>query len=88
MIKKSNEIGHELGNQGCRDHGVEGQANASHAEKQLSIISDNPIGISSPMCDDCKNYFKKLAISEGDTYVIADPDGVRIFSLDGSIIFK
>ena len=85
VINKSNEIGHKLCNAGANDQGVPGRYNASHAEKQLSIISDNPIGISQPMCTDCQGYFKNLAIGEGREYVTADPNFIRIFSPDGVV---
>ena len=85
VINKSNEIGHKLRNAGANDQGVPGRYNASHAEKQLSIISDNPIGISQPMCTDCQGYFKNLAIGEGREYVTADPNFIRIFSPDGVV---
>ena len=85
VIAKSNEIGHDLRNTGANDQGVPGRYNASHAEKQLSIVSDNPIGISQPMCLDCQNYFNKLASSEGKTYVTADPHTIRIFEPDDAV---
>lgn len=65
--------------------GVHGQYNASHAEKQLSIISDKPIGISQPMCKDSQNYFQQLAAAENRTIVTADPNTVRIFNPDTSV---
>lgn len=85
MINKSNEIGHKLRNAGANDQGVPVRYNASHVEKPLSIISDNPIGISQPMCTDCQGYFKNLAIGEGREYATADPNYIRIFSLDGTV---
>lgn len=85
VINKSNDIGHKLRNAGANDQGVPGRYNASHAEKQLSIISDKPIGISQPMCTDCQGYFKSLAIGEGKEYVTADPNYIRIFSPDGTV---
>lgn len=45
VISRSQEIGHDLRSAGANDQGVAGQYNASHAEKQLSVMSDNPIGI-------------------------------------------
>ena len=86
VINKSNEIGHKLRNAGANDQGVSGRYNASHAEKQLSIISDKPIGISQPMCTDCQGYFKNLAINEGKVYITADPKTIRIFNPDGTVI--
>ena len=85
VINKSQEIGHDLRSAGANDQGVAGQYNASHAEKQLSIISDNPIGISQPMCTDCQNYFTQLSVAENRTIVTADPNTVRIFNPDSSV---
>ena len=85
VFRKSNEIGHILRNAGANDQGIPGQYYASHAEKQLSILSNEPIGISQPMCGDCQAYFKKLAIYEGKMYVTADPNTIRIFNPDGTV---
>lgn len=85
VFKKSNEIGHTLSNAGANDQGIPGKYNASHAEKQLSILSDEPIGISQPMCADCQDYFKKLAIKERKMYITADPNTIRIFNPDGAV---
>ena len=85
VIIKAKIIGHNLRNAGANDQGVPGKYNASHAEKQLSIISDKPIGISQPMCIDCQSYFRKLAVQEGNLYIVADPDIIRIFNPDGTI---
>lgn len=85
VIDKSNEIGHKLRNSGANDQGTPGKYNASHAEKQLSIISEQPIGISQPMCSDCQNYFKQLSIKSGKVYIIADTNTIRIFNPDGSV---
>ena len=85
VINKSEEIGHKLRNAGANDQGVPGRYNASHAEKQLSIISDKPIGISQPMCTDCQNYFKNLAISDGKVHITADSNTIRIFNPDGTV---
>ena len=43
---RANEIEYQLKRAGANDQGVTGKYNASHAEKQLSIISDQPIGVS------------------------------------------
>lgn len=85
VFHKSNEIGHKLRNAGACDQGIPGRYNASHAEKQLSVLSDKPIGISQPMCKDCQDYFKKLSVNEGKEYVTADPETIRIFKPDGSV---
>jgi hypothetical protein len=82
----SNEIGHEL-KPHVFDRDFPGQYNASHAEKQLSITSPNdPIGVSRPMCADCRSYFSKLAQNRGVEQVVTDPDGTRIFKPDGQVV--
>lgn len=62
-----------------------GKVNASHAEKQLSIISSDPIGVTKPMCKDCQSYFSTLAQSSGKEYVVADPNVTRVFTPDGKV---
>ena len=85
VIEQCNDIGHNLRSAGAKDQGILGKYNASHAEKQMSIISDKPIGISNPMCKDCKEYFSTLANSLGRTIVTADPQCIRIFQADGTV---
>ena len=90
VINKSAEIGHDLQVNSFLDNqrsgGLPGQAKASHAEKQLSLISDKPIGVASiDMCSDCQKYFSKLSIYENKAYVVADPSTVRIFNPDGTV---
>jgi len=85
VFAKCNEIGYVLINSGAADQGVPGQYNACHAEKQLSLITKNPIGISRIMCQDCKRYFSKLAIAEKRIIITSDPEGVRIFYPDGTV---
>ena len=85
VMQKASEIGHELKGNKLLDQGVEGRYNASHAEKQLSIVSDQPIAVSKPMCADCQAYFKALAQSSGKPYTVADPNVVRVFAPDGTV---
>ncbi|HKV38183.1 MAG TPA: PAAR domain-containing protein [Blastocatellia bacterium] len=85
----SQKIGHDLEpnfldqkSQG----GWDGKFNAAHAEKQLAVSNPNePIGVSSPMCDDCINFYQKQAQFTGKAQIVTDPDGTRIFYPDGSI---
>jgi hypothetical protein len=65
------------------DHNKDGWFLASHAEKQLATISDEPIGISNIMCDDCQKFFMAKAKKSGKIIVTADPDSVRVFNPDG-----
>lgn len=86
VIAKCQEIGHQLKLAGPLDKGVPGRYNASHAEKQISVLHPNqPIGVSSEMCADCQEYFKALVCHTGNIQVVADPKAVRIFRPDGSV---
>ncbi len=86
VMARCEEIGYSLRSAGPLDKGVQGRYNASHAEKQISVIHpDQPIGVSSEMCLDCQEYFKALVRHTGNIQVIADPKTVRIFRLDGSV---
>jgi len=54
VLAKQEEIGHPVKSSGCRDHGVDGQQLASHAERQLSLTAKEPyIGVSKKVCSDC-----------------------------------
>lgn len=69
------------------DKDFPGQYNASHAEKQMSVVSpDHPIGVSKPMCTDCQNYFSKLSKYNKADQVVTDPDGTWLFKPDGSMV--
>ena len=85
VMDKAQEIGHQLRNSGGADQGIPGQYYASHAEKKLAILSDEPIGVSMPMCDECQQYFSKLAVEDNRTIYVADPEQVRVFNPDGSV---
>ncbi|MFS2110166.1 DUF4123 domain-containing protein [Sphingomonas sp. Sphisp140] len=83
---KASQIGHELEPHPF-DKDFPGQYNASHAEKQMSVLSpDHPIGVSKPMCADCQGYFSKLAQHNGADQVVTDPNGTWIFKSDGSVL--
>jgi hypothetical protein len=85
VMKNSEKINHSL-EPNMKDQGISGRFNASHAEKQLSILTDKPIGVSRKMCDDCVGYFSKQAQSSGKSLVVADPKQTRIFMPDGNIV--
>jgi hypothetical protein len=83
----SNKIGHEVEiNPNLDKAGHPGSYNLSHAEKKLAAISDEPIGVSRPMCLDCQFFFARLARYRGKPVVVADPTGVRIFTPEGPVI--
>ena len=87
VMKLCREIGHEPRPHKLFDQGQPGRYNSSHAEKQLSVAAPNePMAVSIPMCSDCKPYFQKLARFTNEAQVVADPDKIRIFHPDGSII--
>lgn len=90
-MKTYDDNNHNKRGAGFLDHGDKGQYYASHAEKKAHTDSKNknngkgvPIGISSPMCKDCQNYFREEAQNIKQTLYTADPDGVHIFRPDGS----
>jgi hypothetical protein len=90
VAAQSKKMGHNLASAGGNDQvklgGFKGKYQASHAEKQLSMLCpDEPIGVSKPMCNDCQNYFSKLARDRGKPQVVADPEVTRIFRPDGSV---
>jgi len=86
VLAKQEEIGHPVKSSGCRDHGVDGQQLASHAERQLSLTAKEPyIGVSKKVCSDCRGYFSKLAQYEKRDWYVTDPDGTWIFRADGSV---
>lgn len=69
-----------------RDNGIRYSYFATHAEKQLSVLSDKPFGITNPMCPDCQNYFTQRANNYGIDIYAADAEAVRIFRADGSVL--
>jgi hypothetical protein len=69
-----------------QDKDWDGQWNACHAEKQLSMKTTEPIGISKEMCENCQNYFRKQAQFKGKTLVTKDPKTTRIFYPDGTFV--
>ncbi len=68
------------------DNGVEGSFFACHAEKQLSLLTSEPIGISRDMCNDCIAYFQKHSTATQKLLVATDPKVTRIFFPSGKII--
>ncbi|WP_309341316.1 hypothetical protein, partial [Actinomyces viscosus] len=89
VLEKCKEIGHEPKPHRRNDNGIEGQYNASHAEKQLSLTAKEPyIGVGKPCCSDCQAYFSKLAQHEGRDWYVTDPKKTWIFRADGSIEYK
>jgi uncharacterized Zn-binding protein involved in type VI secretion len=82
----SNEIGHDL-KPHVFDKDFPGQYNASHAEKQLSILKPgDPMGSSRPVCSDCQSYLSKFAQHHNVEQVVTDPNGTWIFKPDGTVV--
>jgi len=82
VINRSAEIDHQLNENSSIDHGVPGQASASHAEKQLMTERPgDPIGVSREMCKNCKAFAQKQANNLGSEVVVTDPKATYIFIL-------
>ena len=91
VINKSIEIGHSLQENAFLDNinngGQLGQSKASHAEKQLSLLTDKPIGVAPiDICADCQSYFIKLAEYKQCDIIVADPSSIRIFKENGEVL--
>lgn len=85
MFEYCKDIGHELPPKvpSSFDNGIEGSFFACHAEKQLSLLTDKPIGITNDMCNNCIGYFSKHAIASKQVKVNTDPKVTRIFFPNG-----
>lgn len=82
LFSEFKKIGHDISNHAF-DNDTPGSFYACHAEKQLSLLTEEPIGISKGMCPNCKKYFKKLAVFEKRTIYTADPKSIQIFYSNG-----
>ena len=88
VLAKQEEIGHPIKRSGCRDHGVDGQRLASHAERQLSLTAKELyIGVFKKVCFDCRGHFSKPAQHEGRDWYVTNPHETLIFHVDGSVDF-
>ena len=59
-----------------RDNGVKGRYLASHAERQEAVTAVEPaIGVSKRLCEDCHDFFIRLAQHEGREWYVTDPGG-------------
>lgn len=85
MFPHCKKIGHQL-TPHMGDNGVSGRFNACHAEKQLSMRTTEPIGVSRPMCKNCKNYFQKQSKYQGKALIVKDPQATRIFFPDETFV--
>lgn len=68
-----------------RDNGVKGRYLASHAERQEAVTAVEPaIGVSKRLCEDCHDFFIRLAQHEGREWYVTDPGGTSVFRPDGT----
>jgi hypothetical protein len=84
-------IGHVLHPDAARDQPdaagyFPGRARASHAEKQLALLVPGmPIGVSKPLCDDCRAFLRALAQAKAESIVVGDIDDCWIFQPTGMV---
>ena len=84
VFNKQKEIGHPKKPHN-RDNGVFGRYNASHAERQEAVTAVEPaIGVSRRLCEDCHDFFIRLAQHEGREWYVTDPGGTSVFRPDGT----
>ncbi|WP_282205905.1 LamG-like jellyroll fold domain-containing protein [Kitasatospora fiedleri] len=85
VLQLTDDMGAERTPAGFRDHGVDGQYFASHAERQAAVGRPNePIEVDRDMCDDCIDWFKKLAQHRGVPQKVTDPSGINHFDVNGN----
>jgi hypothetical protein len=77
-MAKADEIGFEFRSH-LFDQGMPGRYYASHAEPQLSLVSDH-FAVSRPMCPSCRGFVSARAVAEGKYFIVKDPDRVWFFS--------
>jgi len=88
VLQLQQQIGHPIKPNSFLDNGVPGQHYASHAERQAAVIDPNaPVNIDLPQCQDCQEFYQKLAQYRGQAQVVTGPDGTRTFLPDGSVHF-
>jgi hypothetical protein len=87
----ASRIGHVIRPDAARDQPMAlgyfaGRARASHAEKQLALlVPDMPIGVSTPLCEDCRAFLRALAQARGEPIVVGDIDDCWIFQPTGMV---
>lgn len=67
------------------DRGVQGRYYACHAEKQLFMVSHDPMSVSRPMCPDCQQFFRHAAYAERENLIVVQPGQANLFMPDGSM---
>ncbi len=90
VFDHADQIGYQIGAD-FRDTtigGPQGAYNATHAEKQLGVVQpDDPIGITTKICDDCLQFLRYDAKYNNVQRVTTDPTfGTLVFQRDGSIV--
>lgn len=84
LLEIAAAIGHPL-RPHTFDQEFAGQFFLSHAEKKMSLSSDD-IGVSIPMCPDCIQFFSRLAKFHGREFHVSDNRVMRTFGPNGQII--
>jgi len=79
VLANAKAIRYEFKPQKLFDQGVPGRFNASHAEPQMSMVSDT-FGVSKVMCTSCRSYMSSRAVAEARTFTIADPTRIWTFA--------
>jgi hypothetical protein len=78
VMAQADAIGFTFKPAGALDQGIPGRYFASHAEPQLSILSDT-IAVSKDMCKSCRSFISARAVAEGKTFAVRDPSTTWIF---------
>ncbi|WP_232023061.1 hypothetical protein [Actinomyces viscosus] len=71
--------------QDFRDHGIDGQYDASHAERQEAVAADEPyIGVTRDVCENCEDWYRAFAKHRQQDWYVTDPTGTWFFRSDGT----
>jgi len=85
VMDTATDIGHEFAENSSLDNGVPGQEKASHAEKVAAIENPGkPLAVDRVMCDDCFDFFQKLARARNTILVVLEPGQSWVFRPDGA----
>jgi hypothetical protein len=83
VLERANRIGFSFRRSGGLDQGVPGRYCASHAEPQLSLISEE-FAVSEVMCTSCRSFLSARAVAEETTFTVKDPATCWTFSPTGT----
>jgi hypothetical protein len=79
VLSHADSIGYAFKRAGGLDKGIPGRYFASHAEPQLSLLSD-VFAVSKDMCASCRSFISARAVAEGKSFTIQDPTKVWTFT--------